>query len=188
MTSKIFGTLLLIFAFRAISIAQVKTEATRTTADSTGKSTTVTEVIISKSEDITPRNSMIIVNPLKFLLFYNLSYFHKVTETLAVGGGFQLPTIKGVDGFGINLEARYYPKGKTLRGFYVAPNASFNSFESKVQSTSIGILLGWQWFPGDDFAIGLGLGIDQYYISNKDYSSSYDGTFPAVRFDVGYAW
>ncbi len=188
MTSKIFGTLLLIFACRAISIAQVKTEATRTTTDSTGKSTTVTEVIISKSEDVTPRNNMIVINPLKFFLFYNLSYFRKISETMAFGGGFQFPTIKGVEGFGVNLEIRYYPKGKTLRGFYVAPNASYNSFGSSVHSTSIGILLGWQWFPGDDFAIGLGLGVDQYFITDKNYSSHYDGTFPAVRFDVGYAW
>jgi hypothetical protein len=54
---------------------------------------------------------------------------------------------------------------------------------------SIGILAGWQWFPGNDFAIGLGIGIDRYFISNEnDKFNSYEGNVPAVRFDIGYGW
>jgi len=50
---------------------------------------------------------MIIVNPLKFLLFYNISYFHKLSNQVAIGGGVQMPTISGLNGFGANAEVRF---------------------------------------------------------------------------------
>jgi hypothetical protein len=54
--------------------------------------------------------------------------------------------------------------------------------------TTIGILLGWQWFPGDDFALGLGIGIDHYAGSNESGYSNIEGNAPALRFDIGYTW
>lgn len=77
---------------------------------------------------------------------------------------------------GGNFELRYYPSGKTLRGFYVAPNfsvSSLSAFRSSGTATTIGVLMGWQWFPGDDFALGLGIGIDRYILSKEgDYDFS----------------
>ena len=151
-------------------------------------------VVISQSEDITPRNNLIIINPLKFLLFYNISYFHKLGEGSALGFGLQMPTISGLNGFGLNAEARFYPTGKNLRGFYLAPNISYNNLSSdesdeSVSITSVGGLIGWQWFPGDQFAIGLGIGLDYYFFSGDDDDfDKLDGTAPALRFDIGYAW
>ena len=64
----------LLLASVQLATGQVRTEETRTTTDSTsGKTVTTSSVIVSQSEDITPRNSMIVVNPLKFFFFYNLS-------------------------------------------------------------------------------------------------------------------
>ena len=55
--------------------------------------------------------------------------------------------------------------------------------------TSVGGLIGWQWFPGDQFAIGLGIGVDYYFFSGEDDDfSDINGTAPALRFDIGYAW
>ena len=112
------------------------------------------------------------INPLKFLLFYNISYFHKISDAAAIGGGIQFPTPKDISGFGANLEARFYPTGKNLRGFYVAPNVSYNSLTDDVEDktvsiTSIGGLVGWQWFLGDQFAIGLGIGVDYYFFTGE---------------------
>jgi hypothetical protein len=175
--------------------AQVKTEETKVEIDTETGDTTFTEaIIITQTEDITPRNSMIIVNPLKFFLFYNISYFHRISDNVTIGAGIQAPTISGVDGFGLNAEARIYPTGKFMRGFYIAPNISYNSLTSEGESTSplsFGALVGWQWFPGDEFAIGLGIGLDYYVGSISGGESdmeSYNGTVPAVRFDIGYAW
>ena len=174
---------------------QERTEESKITVNKGTGDTTYTEsVIITQSEDITPRNDMFVINPLKFLLFYNLSYFHKINDNVVLGGGIQMPTISGIDGFGFNLEARFYPKGKNLRGFYVAPNIALTHLKSgSVGSNpfSVGVLAGWQWFPGDQFAIGFGLGVD-YYMGNisahdEDFHN-YDGTAPALRFDIGYAW
>jgi hypothetical protein len=183
----------------------------RTEKDSAG-STVITSSTRTTRDEVTPRNDMIVLNPLKFFLFYNLSYIHKMDKHWAVGGGLQTPTIHGLSGIGANLEGRYYPGTHNLRGFYVAPNFSFNSLSAEtydyyydgtssqqttrkesVTTTSIGALLGWQWFPGDDFAIGLGIGLDYYWFSGKshDYTfsmSSVNGTVPAFRFDIGYGW
>lgn len=195
MQSRLFILLLCSVFVTGALVAQVRTTETRTSVDSTKGDTTVTKsVIISESEDITPRTSMIVLNPLKFFLFYNLSYYHRLSAATAVGVGFQVPTISGIDGFGVNAEVRLYPSRKSLRGFYLAPNFSANSLKSgKVKSspTSAGVLVGWQWFPGDEFAMGLGIGMDYYFGSVSDDDEDfgrYDGTAPALRFDIGYAW
>ena len=194
---KLFLLIMTISLFIPVSIAQVKTEETKTTVNVQTGDTVLTEsVSIYTEEDITPRNQMIVVNPLKFLLFYNLSYFHKISDNMVFGGGFQIPTISGIDGFGINSEIRIYPKGKNLKGFYFAPNISYNHLTSGNADSSpfsAGILLGWQWFPGAEFAMGLGIGVDYYFGSLSDNNSnddwgSYDGAAPLLRFDIGYAW
>ena len=178
------------------ALGQDRTDETRITVDTETGDTVLTEsVIVSLTEDITPRNSMIIINPLKFLLFYNISYFHKISDQTVIGGGIQLPTISGIDGFGVNAEVRFHPSGKNLRGFYFAPNISYNNLsgddegDESVSITSVGGLIGWQWFPGDQFAIGLGIGVDYYFFSGEDDDfSDINGTAPALRFDIGYAW
>lgn len=187
-------SLLLFLSFT--SQAQVKTDEKAFTVNKITGDTTYTEsVIISESEDITPRNSMIVINPLKFFLFYNISYFHKVSESVVVGGGFQAPTMSELSGFGINAEVRFHPKGKNMRGFYIAPNFSYNSLTDSEDADgnvfSIGALIGWQWFPGDEFAMGFGIGIDNYFGSDEEGSDDFDdinGLAPAIRFDIGYAW
>jgi hypothetical protein len=191
----LLSILFLSFCLVQFSFGQTRTDETTKTVQKVKGDTTITEAVtISQKEDVTPRRQMLVINPLKFFLFYNLSYFQMVSPNLAIGGGLQAPTIKGLDGFGLNLEMRFYPSGKTLRGFYLAPNISYNKLSDEEMSTepfSIGILAGWQWFPGDDFAIGLGIGIDYYNgtIDEEDGEmESYSGKVPALRFDIGYAW
>jgi hypothetical protein len=186
---------LTIIVMLSTGFGQEKTGEKKWTIDPETGDTIYTEsVIISESEDITPRSSMIVINPLKFLLFYNISYFHKINEGTAIGGGVQVPTLAGLNGFGVNAEVRFYPKGNNLRGFYFAPNVSYNNLSSdnsdgSVSVSSVGGLIGWQWFPGEQFAMGLGIGVDYYFFSGDDDSfSKIDGTAPLLRFDIGYAW
>ncbi|MBU1101201.1 MAG: hypothetical protein KKA84_12440 [Bacteroidetes bacterium] len=195
-------TLALIFALTMSVFGQEKTKETKTTTNKeSGETVTTESVIISESEDITPRTHMLIINPLKFLLFYNITYYNKVSDNLVVGGGIQTPTIKGLTGVGVNFEMRYYPTGKNMRGFYLAPNVAYNSIKSdegKTSPFSMGALVGWQWFPSDQFAIGLGIGTDYYSGSSSSSSNhwddddddfgSYNGWVPALRFDIGFAW
>ena len=192
----LYYTLAAFLLISTIGFAQVRTGETKTTVDKATGDTTVTEsVIITESEDITLRSNMIVINPLKFFIFYNLSYFHKFSNTLIIGAGFQMPTLSDLSGYGVNGEVRLYPTGKNMRGFYVAPNISYNSLSSddgsKADIFSAGILVGWQWFPSDEFAIGLGIGLDHYSASGNDENDefgSYDGLAPALRFDIGYVW
>jgi hypothetical protein len=187
--------LLIVGVMLPSSFGQERTDEKKWTVDpETGDTLFTTSVIISQSEDITSRNSMVVINPLKFLLFYNISYFHKINDGAAIGVGLQIPTISGVNGFGVNAEARFYPKGNNLRGFYFAPNFSYNSLTNdedneNVSITSAGGLVGWQWFPGEQFAMGLGIGVDYYFFSGDvDDFEDLNGFAPALRFDIGFAW
>lgn len=182
-------------AMLSSGFGQERTDEKKWTIDLVTGDTLYTQaVIVSESEDITPRSSMIVINPLKFLLFYNLSFYHKLNDGAVIGGGIQIPTIKGLDGLGVNAEARFYPKGKNLKGFYFAPNVSYNNLSGEnsnesVSIVSVGGLVGWQWFPGDQFAMGLGIGVDYYFFSGDDTDfNEVNGTAPSLRFDIGYAW
>lgn len=192
---RLFTVLTILFLFSQVT-AQVVTKGEKTIINKTTGDTVITKEIFNfTSEDVTPRNSMIVVNPIKFLLFYNISYFQKVSESVVLGTGVQVPTVGAIDGIGFNAEVRFYPSGKNLRGFYFAPNLSYSSLElnednASANPFSIGALAGWQWFPSDEFAIGLGIGVDYYIGSiNEDNDlNSYSGFVPALRFDIGYAW
>ena len=176
------------------AFSQVRTEEKKKTVTEQKGDTTITKsVILTESEDITPRHHMIIVNPLKFIFFYNISYVQRISPAIALGVGVQSPTPAGINGIGFNAEARFHPSAKTLRGFYFAPNISYNRLwgensDDAVSALSVGGLIGWQWFVGDDFAIGLGIGIDYYFLSasEDDDFGKYDGTAPGLRFDIGY--
>lgn len=191
----ILFTILVSSALITIAFCQDSTATKKWEIDPvTGDTIYTKEVTISKTEDVTPRSSMIVINPLKFLLFYNITFFHKINDGAAIGLGLQFPTLSGLTGFGVNAEARFYPKGNNLKGFYFAPNVSYNNLSSEgsdnsVSISSIGGLIGWQWFPGEQFALGLGIGIDYYFFSGNDNSfSKINGLAPALRFDIGYAW
>ncbi|HRP01484.1 MAG TPA: hypothetical protein PLE30_02440 [Candidatus Kapabacteria bacterium] len=192
------------------SYGQTKTIEIKKSVDSaSGKETITTSEIITNSEDITPINNIIAINPLKFFLFYNLTYYRKINNYSVVGIGLQMPTVPEINGFGANAEYRLHLSAKSPRGFYLAPNFSFNSLTAKneivdgngvkttdevsTSTVSAGLLCGWQWFPSDEFAMGLGIGVDYYTLLNSksinnDNLKKYDGFFPAIRFDIGYAW
>lgn len=88
--------------FISSNFGQERTDEKKWTIDpQTGDTIFITSVIVSQSEDITTRNSMIVINPLKFLVFYNISYFQKINDGAAIGVGLQMPTISGVNGFGV---------------------------------------------------------------------------------------
>ena len=194
MRSALATPLLCVVCVTQFATGQIRTEETRKTVTSEGDTIVTKSEIVSQSEDITPRSNILFVNPLKFLLLYNLSCMHRASPNVAIGGGLQTPTLGGVDGWGVNAEVRIHPSGKSPRGFYIAPNVSYNNLHAgNTTSTpfSVGVLLGWQWFPGDEFAMGLGIGVDYYSGSTSGGDGDimkYDGTVPALRFDIGYAW
>ena len=191
----------------------------KTEVDSaTGKITTTTAVIEKTEEETYPYTDMININPLKFFVAYNLNWVHKLSSNLAFGLGAEVTTTHGdygyeQTGWGVLGEVRFYPSKKSMHGFYIAPNFSLTrmsnvyyyseleDFGSGVYSAttlSLGLLIGWQWYPATDFSIGLGLGVDDYIPLNSRNGSLSDfnllggiygrGSSPTVRFDLGYVW
>lgn len=199
--------------------AQTKVEQHTISIDSaTGKRTVTIDTIIKKEENVTPYTDMINVNPLKFFLAYNLSWVHKTGTSTAISVGTEYENIlNNTSAWGILGEFRYYLSKKSLHGFYVAPNFSFTQSSNVFYSTydpgsgiystgtytaqmmSLGVLIGWQWFPADDFSMGFGIGVDDYIPLNQKTGDNYEdfnllgglygkGTSPTLRFDLGYAW
>jgi|GEM_PF-842204 len=168
-------------------IAQTKTTETETTESSSSSeggrtTTTTTTTRIAKSEDITPRENMILVDPVKFFTLYNMSYYRAVSPTVVVGGGIQSPTgLVDATGIGVIGDVAYYPTGKVFRGFHFGGGISYNNLTSTrstysydptiqdytyvttketVAPIAINATIGWHWYPWDEFATEIGLGAD----------------------------
>jgi hypothetical protein len=165
------------------------------------------------TEEVTPRREMLTINPIKFFVFYNLQYLRQVLPHVAVGAGFNLPTYHSIKGIGFNAEARWYPGSHALRGGYLAPTISANfltvtdndysyivdggyyndGIATKSNAIDLGLVLGWQWFWSDDFAIGIGLGFD-YPVSvspgarSIPFVNTSDAAETVFRLDIGYGW
>ena len=175
------------------------------------------DTIIGKSEDVTPINNMIIIDPISFFWEVNAKYYRTFSPTVVGGLGANYGWFNGIlnngSSYGINAEVRFYPSKKAPHGFYLAPNIAFNigsgqeyapdangnygTTTATATSMTIGGMFGWQWFPSDNFCIGLALGFNDYiHVSGPSdilsigtiFGSTITGILPALRFDIGYGW
>lgn len=85
---------------------------------------------------------------------------------MGIGRGIQIPTLSDLNGFGENVGPLSCTSGKTYRSFYFGPNGSFkypSGDNSDVPTPLLSFcgLIGWQWFLGDDLAIGLDIGMNR---------------------------
>ncbi len=184
----------------ATTRAQTKVEQRKVSVDSaTGVRTGTVDTIVKTEEDISPYTEMMNINPLKFLLAYNLNWIHKLSSSTALGIGAEIATNVGDamntgTSWGVLGEFRFYPSKKSLHGFYVPPNFSYtqtsnvysyiengagNSFSGNEgyyteQMLSLGILAGWQWFPATSFSMGFALGADDYIPLNPKTGEDYE--------------
>jgi hypothetical protein len=209
----------------SVASAQTETQEKRTTEtqiDTTAdgavkKVETVTAVAVSR--DITPRSNMIMVDPIRFYSLFNIGYQRAISPAFSLGGHVQVPTqFNDATGMAITAEGRYYPGGTIFRGFHLSGDFTYNSISREYQQydyetgttttttisapSSIGMRLGWQMYPWDDFSMELALGAD-YNLSGPDpkkegiysayggdipFMNTYRGLFPSFHFTVGYAW
>ena len=199
------------------TLAQTKTTETKTVeteVDSTQdgkvrKTETVTS--IASSEDITVRENMVYVDPIKFFGLFNVGYQRAIAPGFSVGGTIQSPTqLTDASGIGFSVEGRYYPMNRMFRGFHLGANVAYNnltyerySYETqqieKIEFApfSTGVLIGWHWYPWSDFATEIALGADynftgeergDYFSEQVPFLSNRKGLIPSLRFNIGYAW
>lgn len=195
---------------------EAKTTETQTSVDSaSGKVVQTSKVTtIASSEDITMRTNMIYLDPVKFIELFNLGYQRAISPSFSVGGMLQAPTqLSDADGVGAIVEGRYYPGGHPFRGFHVGGNISYNHVttqmyddisqsdqERTIDPFSIGVSVGWHWYPWSDFAVEFALGAD-YVVNgvrkNDRYALDYyavpfvsnlRGINPAGHIHIGYSW
>jgi hypothetical protein len=197
---------------------EAKTTETQITVDSTSGKVTQTSTVttIASSEDITARTNMVELDPIKFFELFNIGYQRAITPIFSVGGMIQAPTqLSDADGFGVIAEGRFYPGGHPFRGFHIGGNLAYNhitteqydyesqsNLESTIDPVSLGISVGWHWYPWNDFAVELALGAD-YVLNGRKRASSYDtdpyensipfvnnlrGIAPTGHIHIGYSW
>lgn len=106
-----------------------------------------------------------------FVGSYNFFYERALASktSLQLGAGFVSLTSNGTGftGFSVTPEFRFYPSGKSPRGFFVAPFARYNNLsltvkdgignEGKATLTTVGggLNVGYQWIFGDIISLDL---------------------------------
>jgi len=195
---------------------EAKTTETQKQIDSTTGKVIESSVVtsIATTEDITVRQNMIYIDPVKFFGMFNIGYQRAITPLFTVGGVVQSPTqLSDATGFGVIAEGRYYPGAKAFRGFHVGATLSYNSIsfehynyeseaveEATIDPVSLGAVIGWHWYPWDDFAVELALGADytfngvkkngsaEYFADDAPFVNNVQGILPSFRVHFGYAW
>lgn len=133
--------------------------------------------------------------------YTGIAYLRRVADHHAVGGfarfvyrpvGAYLPR-----GVGAGLLYRFYPGGQALWRFHYSAQAEYleawltGDRATATGGLGIGLTLGWQWFPIEDFGVGFSIG--QQYVAplksiTNDALAQLFGFRPLLSFDLGYAW
>ena len=161
--STLIGVISIMFFATSPAISQVGH------VDDSSRSST-TSVESEKTNDSTDRKAkknMLTIDPIIQLVDFNITYTRALSSSIAVAAGIQV----GSDDLGVNAEFRYYLTGFALQGMYISPVITIKD------GVSIDALVGWQWFPEDNFTFGIAAGIG---IGSDIY--------PALRAQVGYPW
>lgn len=133
--------------------------------------------------------------------YLNLSYYRSFGEHHAAGAyiGYLYHPVgdERITGYGYGLAYRYYPAGKALARFYYSPIIGLQQGEVVRQDRkpATGILVsgmfGWQWFPEERFAVGLGVG-GRVILGGADEEDPVIrdafGASPIITLDLGYGW
>ena len=217
------AALALVVATGAMAQEQTKTTESKTTETQKAVDSTSGKVVesskittIAYSEDISSRTNMVYLDPIKFFGLFNIGYQHALSPIFSVGGTLQAPTqLTDATGFGAIAETRFYPGGHPFRGFHVGGNIAYNHItteqydyesqstkETTIDPVSIGVSVGWHWYPWSDFAVELALGGD-LVLNGRKKVSSYDidpyedsvpfvnnlrGIAPTGHIQIGYSW
>lgn len=198
---------------------RIETRTTETDVDSLGDGKVVrseTFTSLSTTEDMTVKNHMIALDPVKFFTLFNIGYQHAITPQITVGGSVQATTqLVQAEGWGIAAEGRFYPDGHPFRSFHVDASLGYNDitteehsyeYETGKESTetiqiapvTAGVKIGWHWYPWKDLAVDAALGADYNFGGDPDsrelwnsslpFMSAAHGITPSVRINIGYAW
>lgn len=185
-----------LFMLNSIALSQTRRESEDIIINEKGDTTRTKTITIYTEEEIAPPQHMLYLDPFSFFINYNIGYMQMVSSKVAFGGALILPAAQDVSGMAIELEGRVYPGGKGLGGFYVAPRFTYSTLRIRPTNdvtVALAGFVGWQWFPANDFGIGLGVGYERFFSriddgENNSLFGVYGNGRPAIRFDIGYVW
>jgi hypothetical protein len=99
-----------------------------------------------------------------------------------------------VSGFGIRGGYQFFVTSRTIyapEGFYLGPHLSYNSLTEKssdtsVNTTGVGLMLGYQWIWKSGLSLDLGIGPMYTFASESNTDESFEGFLPNVIIALGY--
>ncbi len=131
--------------------------------------------------------------------FIDVSFYHALTGSDALGvlGGLIYYPFghESVTGWAAALAYRFYPGRRALWRFYVSPMVGYQSASINPDTSASGpmaaAVIGWQWFPEGNLAVGMGFGTRYAFGGSDSPSAEIRKTFgfrPVLVFDMGYSW
>lgn len=149
---------------------------------------------------VIPRNAVMINLGGLTLDYLNMSYYHALDSTNALGvyAGYLYHLVgnERITGYGFGVAYRYYPARRAISRFYYSPIIGIQRGDvvDEDRSPGIGVLIsglvGWQWFPEDVFAVGFAVG-GRVILGGKNEDvviRTAFGASPVITLDLGYGW
>jgi hypothetical protein len=150
--------------------------------------------------EVIPRNAVMVNLGGLALDYLNLSYYRAVDSNNAFGAyvGYLYHVVgnEQIAGYGFGLSYRYYPAKRAISRFYYSPTIGIqfgdvvNGARDRITGVLVSAMVGWQWFPEEVFAVGLGFGgrmIFGEHSSDPVIGEAF-GASPVITLDLGYAW
>lgn len=150
--------------------------------------------------EVIPQNAVMVNLGGLALDYLNVSYYRGFDSNHALGAYvgylYHLVGDEQIAGYGFGLSYRYYPAGRAISRFYYSPTIGLqlgdviNGQKDRATGVLVSAMIGWQWFPEEIFAVGLGFGVRAILgEGNSDpVISNAFGASPVITLDLGYGW
>lgn len=133
--------------------------------------------------------------PVGNIPFLGIEYQRKIDCNSSFGGELSLPLFRGVTGYRVGTEYRYYFLGSALKKLYLAPRLLYTDLDDTVEDESLevvtlGLVAAWN-FQGKHFSANIGFGLDYNtgpFLQETELREGDSNTTPHLRLSLGWSW
>lgn len=150
----------------------------------------------SENKNLLTTNLLSLVPTTNFS-FFGIEYQRKIDCNSSVGGEISIPLAgnRGVTGYRVGSEYRFYLLGSALEKLYLSPRLLYTNLNDSVedeifQVVTLGLAIAWN-FQGKHFSANLGFGLDYNTgpsLQETELRENDSNTTPHLRLALGWSW